>query len=359
MRILALYISREFLKLFVLFLASFVALYTIFDLIEKVDNFQEAGVPVSTMMGFFILQIPELVSLLLPMSILMATILTLGLMARRNEIVAIKSAGVSLFRLTLPIILIALTLAVGQTLFNETVIPGTKTRTNFIWDVLVEKRPPRLTNQEKFWFKGKSAIYSIGFYEPGTRTMSDVIYYRFDKNFNLIMRVDAKRLKFIGGKWTFLNGLYQEMVPGGGYQGHNFDELILKLPETLEDFSRLTKPSEEMSLPELASFLRKLESEGYDSVRYKVDLQAKLSFPFVCLIMALWGIPLALFKERGQALAPGVVLGLGVALTYWVGFSYARSIFGYSGVLPPLVAVWLPNGIFGLCGLWFLTHIRQ
>lgn len=359
MRILALYISREFLKLLGLFLFSFVAIYTLFDLIEKIDNFQEAGVPSSTMMSFFVLQIPELVTLLLPMAVLMSTVITLGLMSKRNEIVAIKSSGVSLLRLTLPLVLLALALAMGSALFNETVLPGTKASTNHIWNVLVEKQPARLKHQEKFWYKGQGSIYNVGFYDPASRTLSDVTYYRFDKDFNLKLRVDAKRLKNVGGRWVFLKGFYQEIVPGGGYTGEVFDEKELPLPEKPEDFSSLSKPSEEMSLAELVRFLRKIETEGYDSLKYRVDLQAKLSFPFVCLIMVIWGIPLALFKEKGASLAPGVVLGLAVALIYWVGFSYARSIFGYSGVLPPFLAVWLINGVFGLGGLWFMASIRQ
>lgn len=360
MRILALYVAREFLKLFGLFLVSFVAIYTIFDLIEKVDNFQEAGVASSTMFSFFILQIPELVTLLLPMAVLMSTVLTLGLMSKRNEIVAIKSSGISLLRFTLPLLLLALAIALGLAIFNEAVVPHTKARTNYIWNVLVEKRPGRLYQKENFWYKGENSIYRVGYYDPTSQSLSHVVYYRFDKNFNLVLRIDAKKARYLGGgRWTFLSGLIQHRLPDGGYQGELFEEKTLPLPERPSDFSTLAKPAEEMTLPELVRWVHKIEREGYDSRRYRVDLQAKLSFPFVCLIMALWGIPLGLFKERGAALAPGVVLGLGVALLYWVGFSYARSIFGYSGVLPPFLAVWLPNGIFGLGGLWFFASIRQ
>ncbi len=359
MRILALYISREWLKLLGLFTVSFVAIYTIFDFIEKVDNFQEAKVPASTMISFFLLQIPELVSLLLPMAILMATVITLGLMAKKNEIVAIKSSGISLFRLSMPILLMSGVLTLATIFFGETVLPQTKSRTNYIWDVLVEKRPGQLIQREKFWYKGQNSVYSVGFYEPESTSIAGVVYYSFDKDFNLLLRIDARRARFLEDRWVFVSGLYQELMPGGGYQAELFDEKDVDLPERPQDFSRLAKPSEEMSLVELAAWLDKLEKEGYDSRRYRVDLQGKISFPFVCLLMGLWGVPLALFKEKGHALAPGVVLGLGVALCYWVSFSYMRSIFGYAGVLPPFVAAWLPNGLFGLGGLMFFTSIRQ
>src|SRR5512147_658833 len=107
MRILAQYMAREFLKLFCVLVAGFVAIYTIFDFIEKVDNFQGAEVPTSAMLSFFLLQVPEITSLMVPMAILMSTVITLGLMGKRNEIVAIKSSGISLFRYALPILLVS------------------------------------------------------------------------------------------------------------------------------------------------------------------------------------------------------------------------------------------------------------
>ena len=360
LRILSLYMAREFLKLFGFLMTSFVGIYTIFDFIEKVDNFQEAQVATSTMISFFILQIPEIISLLLPMAVLMGTVLTLGLMAKRNEIVAVKSSGISVFRFTLPILLLSLLLALGTALINETILPQTKAKTNYIWDHLVEKKPDRLYSKEKFWYKGQNSIYNIGFYDTNTQTLVRTVYYHFDKDFNLDRRIDARRVRYLGeNRWAFISGLYQRRLDGGGYQVKPFTEMVLKIPELPGDFKRLHKPSNEMSLNELAAFVRKIEKEGYDARRYRVDLLGKISFPFVCLIMALWGIGLSLFKEKGGALAPAVILGLGVALLYWVSFSYTRSVFGYSGILPPFLAVWLPNGLFSLGGLLMLSSIKQ
>ena len=359
MRILSLYVSREFLKNFCFLVVAFVAIYTLFDFIEKVDNFQEAGVGGSTMLMFFILQLPEIASLLMPLAVLMSAILTLGLMAKNNEIVAVKSSGISLIRFTLPILLLSLALALALALLKESVIPQTKARTNYIWDVLVEKRPGRMLHHQKFWFKGENSFYRVGYYDQKSHTLSDVVYYHFDKKFNLDLRIDAHRARYLGGKWVFFSGLVQRRLPGGGYSAQTFQEKAFDLPETPQDFSRLAKPSEEMSLGELARYLERVEREGYDARRYRVDLQARLSFPFVCVIMALLGIPLALMGERGGSLSKALLLGLGASLLYWIGFSYARSLFGYSGVLPPVAAVWLVNGVYGIVGMWLMTTIKQ
>ena len=359
MRILSLYVAREFLKLFAFLVLGFVAIFTLFDFIEKVDNFLEAGVPGSTMLSYFMLQVPEITALMIPMAILMASVLSLGLMAKKNEIVAVKSSGISMFRFTLPIILLSLVLALAVALINEVVLPVTKTRTNFIWNVRVEKQPGKLFQKERFWYKGQDAIYQVGFYEPDSQSLSEVSAYRFGPDFVLNERIDAKRARYLGGRWIFFKGLYQRRLPGGGYSAQIFDQLSLALPEKPTDFTRLTKPSEEMSLGELARYVAKVEAKGFDPLRQRVDLQAKLSFPFVCLIMALIGIPLALFKEKGRFLPAAVIIGLGVALFYWVGFSYCKSLFGYAGVLPPVMAAWLPNLFFGLLGVFMFTHVKQ
>jgi lipopolysaccharide export system permease protein len=359
MRILALYITREYLKMVGALAVVFVATYTLFDFIEKVDNFHEADVPASVMTQFFLYQVPELLALLLPMAVLLGTILTLGLMARRNEITAIKASGVSLFRISLPILLVGLLMTLATALINETVIPHAKSKTNYIWDVMVEKRPGSLFHNEKFWYKGHSSIYHVGFFDTETLTLSDVVYYRFDERFNLLMRVDARRARYLDGQWIFFTGLVQKRLADGSYDAENFEERTVDLPEKPSDFSRLSKPSEEMNFAELNQYVQKVEDEGYDTRRYRVDMMCKISFPFVCLIMALVGIPLALYQEGKDALPLAVILGVGVALIYWISFSYVRSLFGYGGVLHPFLAAWLTNGIFTIVALIFLTRVRQ
>jgi len=359
MRILGLYVASEFLKIFGFLLVAFVSLFTLFDFIEKVDNFYEALVPASTMLMYFLLQVPEIISLLSPLAVLLGTIIALGLMSKRGETIAIKSSGVSVMRLTLPIVLLALTITLSTALINEMILPSTKARTNHIWNVLVEKRPSSAYSHEKFWFKGNGSIYHIGLFDPQGQVLSNVVYYRFDDHFNLAERIDARRATYLGGKWLFFLGLHQQRLPQGGYSAVVFDELEKDLPERPEDFSRLSKPSEEMGLAELSDHVSKIDAEGYDTRRYQVDMHCKISYPFICVIMALIGIPLALFRERGRALAPGIVVGMLVALVYWISFGYARSIFGYGGVLPPMMAAWLPNAMFALAGVGMITSVRQ
>ena len=161
------------------------------------------------MLSYFLLQVPEITALMIPMAILMASILSLGLMAKKNEIVAVKSSGISMFRFSLPIVLLSMVLALGVALINEVVLPITKTRTNYIWNVRVEKQPGKLYQTEHFWFKGRNSIYQVGVYLPDSQSLSQVTCYRFGPEFTLSERIDAKRARYMGGKWLFFNGLYQ------------------------------------------------------------------------------------------------------------------------------------------------------
>ncbi len=153
----------------------------------------------------------------------------------------------------------------------------------------------------------------MGFYEPESTSIAGVVYYSFDKDFNLLLRIDARRARFLEDRWVFVSGLYQELMPGGGYQAELFDEKDVDLPERPQDFSRLAKPSEEMSLVELAAWLDKLEKEGYDSRRYRWTSRARF-LPLVCLLMAC-GVPLP-SSRKGPCPGPRVVL-VGRALCYW------------------------------------------
>jgi lipopolysaccharide export system permease protein len=113
-----------------------------------------------------------------------------------------------------------------------------------------------------------------------------------------------------------------------------------------------------MGIRELGQLARKVESEGYDATRYRVDLQAQTATPFACVVMAFLGIPFALSKGRGASLAAGIAISVGIGVTYFI-LQAALQAFGYSGVLPPVVAAWSANLLFTLLGAWLLLLARE
>ncbi len=375
MRILATYISREFLKLFVLCLLGFLGLFFIVDFFEKIDNFHEAGVSSGVVYQYFLLNLPWVASQIMPVAVLMAVILALGIMSKNNELIALKASGVSTLRLCVPLILWSVVLTLFMITLQEFVVPAATRRTNYIWQVLVQGKDPRLMDiQKPIWIKRGQTFFHVKKTDVPRGEVSGLTIYQFDPAFNLARRIDAQRAVYLHGVWYLHDGLEQILVPlnitwpwrmaAGAYWPRKFQERRMPwISFRPADFSYLDRQTdeltEEMTFPQLARHIAKLRSEGRDPLRFRVELNAKLSFPFVCLILTLLGIPLALWKEQGRNLALGVVFGVAGAALYWIFFGTAKVMLGYTGVLPPVWAVWLTNIVFALSAMLMMTFIKQ
>ncbi|MEJ2477768.1 MAG: LptF/LptG family permease, partial [Desulfobacterales bacterium] len=178
------------------------------------------------------------------------------------------------------------------------------------------------------------------------QTISGITLYFFDEKFRLVRQVDAANGVFITGGWLFYDILEQVLDPlSGEYKVTFHKERREPLDTRPEDFKRVSKKSEEMNLLELLDYIHSVETEGYDATSYKVDLQAKIAFPFVCIILSILGLGIGVNKKLKENLAFVIALGIGVAFLYWTLYSFCLSL-GYGGVLPPFLAAWTTNFVF-------------
>jgi lipopolysaccharide export system permease protein len=358
MRIISHYISKEFLKMTFLCLGIFIFIYLLVDMMEKLNSFNEAGVAPKLILWYFLFTIPSIMKQMIPVAILMGTQLTFGFLSKNNQIIAFKSSGVNMIRLSFPIILLSVTATLFILILGEVLVPYTNAKAAAIWNFQVKKKEVKaVLLQEKIWYKGDNVIYTFNKFNFKDQTAEGAILYFFDDRFNLQSRLDSEKAEFRNGKWIFINGLYQNFGTGG-YSSHPFDQKILDLPETPDNFRYQEKGSEEMTYPELRAYIKKVQREGYDATRYIVEKHIRLAFPVVCIIMALFGISLALRKEKGIGIAQGIVGSLFVAFIYWIFFGFSRSL-GLNGVFPPLWAAWSSNLLFLMCGGYLLLNIKQ
>jgi lipopolysaccharide export system permease protein len=184
--------------------------------------------------------------------------------------------------------------------------------------------------------------------------MSGITFYFFDDSFRLIKRIEARKAVWIGNIWRLEEGVVQVAGEEGLYDFKTFKEVDLSLPERPEVFMRPVKRPEEMSYLQLKRFAEGIRLEGYNANRYFVDMNIKLAFPLISVIMVLIGIPLTLRVKRGGT-PLAVCVGIGVCFLYLVNMGFARSL-GISGVLPPEFASWLANFIFSLFGIYLMMH---
>ena len=356
MSIIFKYLTKEIFKYFGMVLATVITIYIVAGFFEKIDNFIEAGLPYSKVISFFLFKITFISTQIIPVGILLAVIVVLGIMSKNNEIIALKSCGISIYYLLKPILLIGFLFSIFHFILSDVVVPITMSRANKIWLVEVKKNSAVLSKEKNIWIKGNRSIFHIKYYNPSNKTISGVTLNYFDDNFRLIRRVDAKRGFYKNGKWIFQDLIEQIFnVEDGNYKVTLHDERVEQFDFLPDDLKRVVKKSEEMNFKELLSYIRKVESEGYDAAIYRVDLHAKIAFPFVCVIMSLLAAGVAVKKKIKGTMSVSIAFGIGMVFLYWVFYSFCLSL-GYGGILPPIIAAWMANLIFLCFGVLTLLN---
>ncbi len=354
------YVTREFLKIFGLSLSSLILIYVVVLFFQKMNLFSQYNAPFHLIFVYFLYKIPEVIfQLTLPYGILLATLLTLSSFSRNNEITAMKAGGVSLYRITFPLLIIALIISFFSFLGNEYLVPVTYQKTRYLLEVQVRKeKPASFFKNYKIWYRSDHRILNIQLLDPHNKVLSGFALYQFDDHFQCIKRVDARQVKWTEGAWWFYDGTIREFGEDGFTRMTPFDKMEFDLGEDWESLQRIGRRSEEMSYGELWTYIQKIQASGYDATRYLVDLYSKLSTPLLNLIMVLIGIPFALKTSRSGGVALSIGSSVTIGFVYGVIF-YVFVSFGKSGVLSPLVACWIPTVLFGLAGILTLLSVRQ
>jgi len=356
MRVLKKHLYKEFSRLLLLCLIIFLSLFMIIDFVQKIDNFMEANVSAEIIFSYFLYKTPHILIQMIPVATVISVIVMFCLMKKNREIIALKACGVNILRIFQTIVAISLLIGIFTFLLSEIIVPYTSSKSNEIWDVEVEKQDPRrFYGSDHIWYKSSNSIYWIRHFDIKNKVMENPTFYFFDKAFHLVKKIDARRGSWVDGAWKIKEGIIQESTDDNGYILTKFDELFLEIPETPETFVRAIKNPEDMSYRQLRRYSARVRREGYDNTRYLVDMNIKIAFPLISLILAIIGIPVALgLKKGGTPLA--VSIGVGVCFLYTVTLGFSRSL-GLSGILPPILAAWSANIIFFFFGIYLMMNV--
>lgn len=353
------YIGKEFLKMFLLVLSVFIMIYLLVDVFEKIDDFLEAGIPYYAMVKYFVYKIPLIINQTEPVAILMSGLLTVSLLLRNNEMLAMQSMGRSLFLICRPILLGALALSLVSFHITEKILPLTISKVNYAWDVQVKHRQPRgFFGRDKFWFRGENAIYSIGSLHAQNSILKDVEIFLFDQQFFPKEIIYAEAGMWAGGSWQFVKGKRKVLGRGGDYSIVSFAEQNVTLSEKPADFGEMTKKTEEMSSEELSRYAQKIRGQGQDSKIYLVDLQSRFAYSIMGLVLLVLGIPALLSQRVKWSVALGITTGIVIVFVVWIIWHLSLTL-GRVGFLSPYVAAWAPLLLAGALGLIGWRAIRQ
>jgi lipopolysaccharide export system permease protein len=355
-RILDRYILREFISYLLMGLLAFVGIFVIVDVFEKIDTFVDAKAPIALILRFYLSYIPVVMVEILPVAVLLATLLSLGRFARFHELTAMRVAGRSLLRIYRPIILFVCLICAFAFAMGERVVPDGNFRRKKIMNREIKQRPEFPARRQDVRYIGRDGrIYILGSYDVRRSTMRDVVIQEFSGG-ALARRIDARQGKWAEDHWEFRDG-YVRTFGGDTLSSERFDQLPLIVPEQPEDFAKEERDPDFMGYAELKRWIERFRQSGGEARPYLVDLQMKLASPFVNLITVLIGASLATRIRRG-----GTALGFGLSLV--ISFVYyalirAGQAIGHGGSLPPVLAAWMANIIFGVLGTLLLLRARR
>jgi lipopolysaccharide export system permease protein len=338
-----------------------VVLYLLVDLFENLDGFIKNKAAASIIISYLLFSMPLVIYQVSPLGVLLCTFITIGIYVRFNEITALKAHGISLFTVLKVFFLIAFFAFVFSVGLQEYVLPYTNRSIKEIKTVHIKGNESKsILARDHFWYRSQDAICNIELFLPDKNMIQGITIYYFTPDFHLRERIDAKWAVWKeNGDWLFHDGVARVFLPAGEeIKLTPFSERVISINETPEDFKTSQKLSEEMSFTEIRLFIKKIRAEGYDVTPYEVDMYAKISYPFINIIMALLGIPFALMIGRSGGMAFGITISIVSGFMYWLFYALCLSL-GKNGSLPAFLSAWMANAAFGALGIYMFLHVKQ
>jgi LPS export ABC transporter permease LptG len=345
-------------------LCGFVLLMLVFTFFELVGDIIRNHIKPTTV-GLYLLNLtPSMLYTIAPLAVLLAALVTFGVMNRNSEIIAMKATGISLYRLVIPIVAIAATLAVSLFLFDEFYLPQANRRQEALRSTIKGRPPQTFLHPEQTWMFGQpkpgepARIFYYRFFDHDREEFANLSVFEFDPGtFAISRRIFAGRVYWDDDKnaWVFQNGWVRDFQGANQkdfkeFTNTSFDEIH----EEPSYFSKESWQSQEMNFGQLDRYIRDLRQSGFDTMRLRVALWHKLAYPLIAIVMAMIAIPFALSMGRRGSLS-GIAVAIGVALAYWVVDGLFEAM-GNVNYLPAPLAAWSSFVLFGLAGGYLLLR---
>ena len=354
------YILRDFFIYLGMILSSFLVLLLVFTLFELLGDILRNQTPFLVLAEYLLNVAPYLLFSVAPLIMLLAVLITFGLMNRSNEITAIKATGTSIYRIVTPVLIAAALVATGLFFADQFYLPHTNKRQEALHNQIKGKPAQTYLRPDRKWIFGQhNDIYYYQFFDPDRDQFANVTVFQIDPaSFSVAQRVHADRAHWEDSldRWIFERG-WERSLNGPAIAGfHTFEvSTFAELSESPSYFKKEVKQYSEMNYEELRRYIRDLQQSGFDVVRLRVQLNKKLSFPLITLIMAVLAVPFSLSAAKKGAIT-GVAVAVGIAVVYTV-VSRLFEAMGDLSQLPPALAAWSPDLIFALVGAYMILKI--
>jgi LPS export ABC transporter permease LptG len=361
------YVMGSFFSNFVLVLLSLVVLFLVFTFFELIGDIIRNRTPLVTVGEYLLNLIPFILSNVTPLCSLVAVLITFGALNRTSELTAMKATGISLYRIVAPMLVVATILSAALFVFDETYLPDANRRQEALLSSIKGKPAQTFLRPDRKWISGQTGgtgtnaeptrIFYYQFFDPDKNVFANLTVFEFQPGtFTLTRRIFATTARWDDTNgWVFENG-WQRSFAGASITSYQ-PFSVSTFPEIHEQpsyFKKEDRQSQEMSYTELSKYIGDLKQSGFDTMRLRVQLNRKISYPLMTLVMAILAIPFSLTAGKRGSIA-GMGTAIGVAIAYWVIAGIFENL-GNVNSLPAVLAAWSPDLLFAIAGSYLLLR---
>ncbi len=361
-RILDKYIFREVCKAFLFGICAFSAVFigsgTLFKIAKYITDY---GASLSAVVKVFVFGLPNVIMWTFPMSMLLATLLTFGRLSSSSEITAMKSCGIGFFRIAMPAILLGFLVSIVAILFNEHVVPWANTAyRNVVYYEIQGKSAAK--SQDHIILKDikdgqiQRLLYARR-YDADSQSLQSITLQEFDGAGKVSHVENAEYAEFTGKEWVMHNGMLYDISDGESEHTLRFNTQVLPINASPRQIVREQKDPEELTMKELKAQIRIMKTQYVDTSKLETELYQRITVPMASLIFALVGVPLGLQPTRNSSSA-GFAMSVIIIFFYYALMTMANAI-GRSGALSPMLAVWIPNVVGLIAGLFLIRKASR
>ncbi len=362
MGILFWYIARHYLKILTLCLVGLITIYMVVDFFEQVRRFLGYDAELSSLFMYFFFRIPEVTYTVAPLAMLMASLLSIGLLNKNQEINAMRSCGASLLSVTMPFVAVGSLATVVLFWLTAVVVPLANARAEYIKTVEIRHQPQSLSfRTDNLWLRFQTdSIMHVQRVDPEGARLHMVTLYRMNDRFDLSEFTSAAGATFAAGQWVLQQVTQRAIGPHGRVRMTQTPSLPLNLSLTPDDLKTwISLAPEQMTLTRLGTHIEHLRHEGHNTAKLLTEYWGRVAFAFVTLIMTMLGLAIGLLDidSRTPGMAKNIGKALGIGFVFWAAHLLSIGL-GRSGALLPVVAAWITCVMFLIVCLNLFLKVR-
>lgn len=357
-KMLDLYVTKKLVFAFFLVFTSIVLVFYIISVVELLDDVIEHKVDFIYVLKYLWHYNVEIISFALPVSVLTSVLLTFSVMSKNNEMIAVQVSGVSLYRLTLPAVILGLLLSGTYFYIQEQLMPGANKKKQEYLDIIHNRKTHKEREVNQNWVQGPDGtIFFYDFLDNKTNKILKFNILHMSKDFRILRRTSSQYARWVNPTELSLeNGFERNFKNNEPTSFNKFNSKKIKIPQGKDLFTKKVSFPMFMNIKTLKRYIAYLKGKKSDTLKYEAQLYYKYAFPFSSLIMVLIAIPFS-FLMGNKGTLFGIGIAIGVSMIFWFSFA-VFSALGASAIISPFMSGFAPLFIFSIISVYLFMGIK-